>query len=89
MLSDDEDDFAPAAPAPTTAPIPKASKKNLRKTKVIHSLASCQITTDLNRARTHSRDVEAGCSKQLHGAYRMKIRSAMYPMETAQVCRRA
>ena len=34
MLSDDEDDFAPAMPAPTTAPLPKASKKNLRKSKV-------------------------------------------------------
>ena len=34
MLSDDEDDFAPAMPAPTTAPLPKASKKNLRKAKV-------------------------------------------------------
>lgn len=35
MLSDDEDDFAPAAaPAPTTAPLAKASKKSLRKTKV-------------------------------------------------------
>ena len=34
MLSDDEDDYAPAAPAPTTAPLPKASKKSLRKAKV-------------------------------------------------------
>ena len=34
MLSDDEEDFAPAMPAPTTAPLPKASKKNLRKAKV-------------------------------------------------------
>ena len=34
MLSDDEDDFAPAMPAPTTAPLQKASKKSLRKAKV-------------------------------------------------------
>jgi len=87
MLSDDEDDFAPAAPAPTTAPIVKASKKNLRKAKVMHSLASCQTATNLNMGRTHSRDAETGCSKQLHGAYRRNMRSVMYSMETAEVCR--
>ena len=38
MLSDDEDDFAPAMPAPTTAPLQKASKKSLRKAKVRHLL---------------------------------------------------
>ena len=40
MLSDDEDDFAPAMPAPTTAPLQKASKKSLRKAKVRHLFMS-------------------------------------------------
>ena len=39
MLSDDEDDFAPAMPAPTTAPLQKASKKSLRKAKARHSIS--------------------------------------------------
>lgn len=34
LLSDDEDDFDEPPPAPTTARVPKASKKSLRKSKV-------------------------------------------------------
>ena len=41
MLSDDEDEFAPAMPAPTTAPLQKASKKSLRKAKVRQLVSKC------------------------------------------------
>jgi hypothetical protein len=47
MLSDDEDDFTLAAPSPTTAPLPKASKKSLRKTKV--GWTSCCLLLSLGR----------------------------------------
>lgn len=41
MLSDDEEDFAPAMPAPTTALLQKASKKSLRKAKVRRFVVNC------------------------------------------------
>jgi hypothetical protein len=34
LLSDDEEDFVEPPPAPTTAPVPKATKKSLRKSRV-------------------------------------------------------
>ncbi len=34
LLEDEEDEFDEPPPAPTTAPVPKAAKKSLRKSKV-------------------------------------------------------
>lgn len=44
LLEDDEDDYDEPPPAPTTGPVPKASKKSLRKIKVrllVKSPAAC------------------------------------------------
>ena len=68
MLSDDEDDadLAATMPAPTTAPLPKAAKKSLRKAKARASLppsgSCCPYRKCFSCAASHNLDVYIMCS---------------------------